>query len=132
MEDLTFEILAKQYGIAGILLGMIGYFLFRTVPKQIAPLLVKVIQDHLEGMSKAWQEHRERLDAIEARAEERHKDVLTASREGTRELIAYLQNTYQDTNTALQDVSDKLAEHDAHAVNLANKVGEVLRRGLPE
>ena len=132
MEMDALELILKQYGIAGGLLMLIGIFLFRTVPNKIVPIFVKVIQGHFERMSKAWEAHRERLDTIEKRAEERHSEVLAASREGTRELISYLQKTYQDTNEKIEGVVEKVAEHDSHAVNLANKVGEVLRRGVSE
>ena len=82
METQFIDEIIQQYGVAGALLVLIAYFLFRTVPNQIAPLMIKVIKDHLDGMTKAWDAHKERLDKAEQRAEERHADVLQASRKG--------------------------------------------------
>ena len=121
METEALNLLMQQYGIAGAVLVLIAYFLFRTVPKQIAPLLIKVIKDHLDGMTEAWNAHKERLDAAERRSEERHADVLKASREGFQELVKHLQAVHKDIQT-----------HDQHTLSLYHKVDEVLRREVPQ
>ena len=94
---------------------LIGYFLLQTVPNKIAPLFVKVIQNHLQGMVNAWDAHKERLDQAERRSEERHRDVLEASREGTQQLIEYLQKIHQDHH-----------EHDKHTIGVHNRLGKLL------
>ena len=119
MENLVAEEILKQYGLAGGLLLLMGYFLLCTVPNKIAPLFVKVIQNHLQGMVKAWDAHKERLDQAERRSEERHRDVLDASREGTRQLIEYLQKIHHDHY-----------EHDKHTIGVHNRLGKLLNTSL--
>ena len=123
MDFEVFDGFLKQYGFAGGGLIILAYFLIKTVPRDIAPIFAKVLKGHFDKMSEAWDAHKERLDTAERRAEERHGEVLKASREGMRELIAHLQSVHTD-------MTNKFAEHDVHAVNLANKVGEVIRRDV--